>query len=135
MLAGQKIMSKQEADFVMVNLKVPKKLREEFKVAAKLEGMDLSGMLRQFMIRTIRAAKEREPENFQALIDKTDWGIQQKNIPTDPRSYEDIPQTRLFSDGSGKPVTRKKLSGAIKQDIKEATEDAIERTKRKAPRR
>jgi hypothetical protein len=64
------LMPNPETDFVMVNLKVTAKLREEFKVAAKLEGMDLSNMLRQFMIRSVRDAKEREPEAFNAELEK-----------------------------------------------------------------
>lgn len=130
MLAGQPIMTNQESDFVMVNLKVPEKLREEFKVAAKLEGMDLSGMLRQFMIRSVREIKERDPEAFRTELEKKN----KKKALTDPQ-FENIPQTRLFSDGSGKPVTRKRISGPIKKDIEDATKDAIERTKNKLSRK
>lgn len=47
------------------------------------------------------------------------------------QSYEVIPQTRLFSDGTGKPVAGKKLSRKILADIEDATNDAIERTRKK----
>jgi hypothetical protein len=49
---------------VMINLNATARLREEFRIAARLEGMDMSTMLRNFMIRTIREAKEREPGAF-----------------------------------------------------------------------
>jgi hypothetical protein len=81
MIAETYCMTEKNTDFVMVNLKVTAKLREEFKVAAKLEGMDLSNMLRQFMIRTVRDAKEREPESFQAEMEKSQ--AKQKNKSPD----------------------------------------------------
>lgn len=51
-------------DITTINLKLRVRLRDEFKVAAGLEGMDMSTMLRNFIIRTVREAKERDPGEF-----------------------------------------------------------------------
>ena len=51
-------------EIVNFNVKVREDIKDEFEIAAKLEGMDMSGMVRNFMIRTIREAKQREPEAF-----------------------------------------------------------------------
>jgi hypothetical protein len=60
-------MSKKR-DFVMFNLKVRPDLHEEFKVAASLDGLDMSNMVRQFMIRTVREAKSRDAAKFEEIL-------------------------------------------------------------------
>jgi hypothetical protein len=53
-----------QEETVTINLKVNERLRDEFRISAKLEGMDMSTMLRNFIIRTVREAKERDPDEF-----------------------------------------------------------------------
>ena len=49
---------------VLVNLRLKPKTRDEFKVAAELRGASMSGLLHQFIVKTIREEKERCPEAF-----------------------------------------------------------------------
>ena len=49
---------------VLVNLRLKPKTRDEFKVAAELRGASMSGLLHQFIVKTIREEKERTPEAF-----------------------------------------------------------------------
>jgi hypothetical protein len=64
---GLKLMAKQK-DFVMFNLKVRPELHLEFKVAAGLDGLDMSNMVRQFMIRVVREAKARDAAQFEEAL-------------------------------------------------------------------
>lgn len=62
--------------------------REEFRVAAELRGATMSGLLHQFIVRTIREEKERDPEAF-ARLKNTDLseGDQPSRQPFDPRFH------------------------------------------------
>lgn len=57
-----------ENSIVMFSFKVPSKLRDSFHAAAKAENMDASNLLRQFMTRTIREAKEHDAEAFEEAL-------------------------------------------------------------------
>jgi uncharacterized protein (DUF1778 family) len=52
---------------VLINLRLRYETREEFRVAAELRGATMSGLLHQFIVRTIREEKEREPDAFAEL--------------------------------------------------------------------
>jgi hypothetical protein len=49
---------------VLINLRLKPKTRDEFKVAAELRGASMSGLLHQFIVKTIREEKDRSPEAF-----------------------------------------------------------------------
>lgn len=55
-----KIMAKE----VMINVRLAEAVREEFKIAAELRGASMAGLLHQFIVKTIREEKEREPQAF-----------------------------------------------------------------------
>jgi len=50
---------------VLVTIRVAETVRDEFKTAAELKGATMSGLMHQFIIRTIREEKEQEPKAFQ----------------------------------------------------------------------
>lgn len=49
---------------VILNLRLEPEIRDQFALAAKLRGASMSGLLHQFIIRTIREEKEMEPQAF-----------------------------------------------------------------------
>lgn len=119
----------------------PEKLLE-FQAACDLRGVTMSSWTHQFIVRTIREEKDKDAEEFKLALERArekskkakKRAAKRKTAARkiDPESlYEHIPQTRLFSDGTGKPITGKKLSRKILADIEDATNDAIERTNRK----
>jgi hypothetical protein len=108
---------------VMLNLKVRRLLREEFKIAADMEGFDMSAMLRNFMIRTIREAKERDSEGFaQALRfhlknlsekppdangkeeKQRKTGSDFKLLPTPKEEISDMDLVALLKKKTGEPI-------------------------------
>lgn len=54
---------------VNLNIKIRESLKDEFSVAVKLEGFDMSGLLRNFMIRTVREVKAKDPQAFEAALE------------------------------------------------------------------
>lgn len=48
----------------ILNLRLRPEVREEFAVAAELRGASMSGLLHQFIVRTIREEKEAAPHAF-----------------------------------------------------------------------
>lgn len=48
----------------LVNVRLTPKVHEEFKVACELKGASMSSLMHQFIVRTIREEKEREPQAF-----------------------------------------------------------------------
>jgi hypothetical protein len=58
------IMAESDSDIVFLTIKLTRKLRKEFKAAAKVEGVDVSNTLRPFMSKYVREIKEKEPEAF-----------------------------------------------------------------------
>jgi hypothetical protein len=52
---------------VLVNVRLRPETREEFRIAAGLRGATMSSLLHQFIVRTIREEKEREPNAFPGL--------------------------------------------------------------------
>jgi uncharacterized protein (DUF1778 family) len=52
---------------VLINIRLRYETREEFRVAAELRGATMSGLLHQFIVRTIREEKERDPAAFVEL--------------------------------------------------------------------
>lgn len=49
----------------ILNLRLDPGVREEFAIAAKLRGASMSGLLHQFIVRTIREEKAEMPQAFQ----------------------------------------------------------------------
>lgn len=49
---------------VLVTIRVAENVREEFKKAAELRGSTMSGLMHQFIIRTIREEKQISPQTF-----------------------------------------------------------------------
>jgi hypothetical protein len=52
---------------VLINIRLKPETREEFRISAELRGATMSGLLHQFIVRTIREEKERDPEAFASL--------------------------------------------------------------------
>src|SRR5687767_9417302 len=52
---------------VLINIRLKPETREEFRISAELRGATMSGLLHQFIVRTIREEKERDPEAFANL--------------------------------------------------------------------
>lgn len=49
---------------VLVTIRIAESVREEFKKAAELRGSTMSGLMHQFIIRTIREEKQMSPQAF-----------------------------------------------------------------------
>lgn len=60
-------MSQAQNKEVLINIRLRHETREEFRVAAELRGATMSGLLHQFIVRTIREEKERAPDTFAKL--------------------------------------------------------------------
>jgi hypothetical protein len=67
---GYLFRSDMEEDFieVWVTIRLPKSLRQKFHAAAKVESMDASNTLRQFMNQTWREVYERNPKAFELAL-------------------------------------------------------------------
>ena len=52
---------------VLINIRLKPETREEFRISAELRGATMSGLLHQFIVRTIREEKERDPEAFASM--------------------------------------------------------------------
>jgi hypothetical protein len=48
----------------ILNLRLKPEIRDEFAIAAELRGASMSGLLHQFIVRTIREEKEQSPQSF-----------------------------------------------------------------------
>ena len=48
----------------MINVRLTPQVHEAFKMACELRGGSMSSLLHQFVVRTIREEKEREPHAF-----------------------------------------------------------------------
>jgi hypothetical protein len=70
-------MTSKESKDKLVNIRMKPLTREEFRVAAELRGATMSGLLHQFIVKTIREEKERNPEMFFDL--KIPEELQQKD--------------------------------------------------------
>lgn len=61
-------MENTDGDIVFLTIKLTRKLRVEFKAAAKVDEMDVSNALRQFMNQTVRNVKERDIDSFNSML-------------------------------------------------------------------
>lgn len=61
-------MAKSDNDMKTTILRTPKPLHQKFQAAAKVEAMDMSNMIRQFMSQTVQRVKAQEPEAFEACL-------------------------------------------------------------------
>lgn len=57
-------MSARNEQKVQINITLPLGVRENFRIAAKLHGHSMSGLVFQFILKEIREAKEQKPEAF-----------------------------------------------------------------------
>jgi hypothetical protein len=60
-------MVKKSKD-VLINFRINRRIRDEFRVAASLRGASISGLLHQFIVHTIREEKERNPKAFITML-------------------------------------------------------------------
>lgn len=67
---------------VILNLRLSPKTRHDFAIAAELRGASMSGLIHQFIVRTIREERELSPQNFQGERK----GNASQGIPVAPRS-------------------------------------------------
>lgn len=51
---------------VILNLRLSPEVRDQFAIASKLRGASMSGLIHQFIVRTIREEKELSPQSFHA---------------------------------------------------------------------
>lgn len=51
----------------ILNLRVKPEVRDEFAIAAELRGASMSGLIHQFIVRTIREEKEISPNAFHSV--------------------------------------------------------------------
>ena len=55
---------------VLVTVRIAPEVRDQFKRAAELRGSTMSGLMHQFIVRTIREEREIEPRAFKRVPDK-----------------------------------------------------------------
>lgn len=48
----------------MINVRLKPSVHDEFKIACELRGASMSSLMHQFIVRTIREEKDREPQAF-----------------------------------------------------------------------
>jgi hypothetical protein len=111
-------VSTKELKEVRINVKISPKLRTDFHTAARLRGATMSALLHQFVVKTVREEKEREPGAFIPM-------------PTGRKTAE-TNQTYLFSEGigSGKSKGRSRKIKKDEQDIKGRVRAASKKKKR-----
>lgn len=51
----------------LITVRLKEETHEEFKIAAELKGLTMSGLLHQFIVRTIREEKDTSPQSFTKL--------------------------------------------------------------------
>lgn len=52
----------------MINVRLTPQMHEAFKIACELRGASMSSSLHQFIVRTIREEKDREPQAFRETV-------------------------------------------------------------------
>jgi hypothetical protein len=58
------VNTQETTEEVQINVRLPLKVREEFRIAAKLRGLTMSGLLHQYIRKTIKEEKQSDPEPF-----------------------------------------------------------------------
>lgn len=106
---------------VLLNLKLPRDLRDDFKVAAKLRGGSMSTLIHQFVVRVIREEKEKNPAAF------ADFVPEEKAIVMSPNNQQALEILAESFDGEIDLETLRIAVAATKQ-VKEAQERANEST-------
>lgn len=53
-----------EDENVLLNLQLPRSLREDFRIVAKHEGKSMSALIHSYIVSTVRKAKSEHPEIF-----------------------------------------------------------------------
>ena len=53
----------------MINVRINEQTHNDFKVACELKGAGMAQILHQFIVRTIREERDREPEAFKTQSD------------------------------------------------------------------
>jgi antitoxin component of RelBE/YafQ-DinJ toxin-antitoxin module len=67
---------------VLLNLKISEEVRDEFKRVAELRGSTMSGLIHQFIYKTIREEKQQNPDAF------TKRELKKKETNSDTLSFE-----------------------------------------------
>jgi hypothetical protein len=110
---------------VLINIRLKPETREEFRIAAELRGASMSGLLHQFIVKTIREEKERDPQSFENIdvpsvideiadqeIDPRVYGMQNKILKRFLRSQEeksdlsDTPNLTVVNEDSAEGIKR-----------------------------
>jgi len=68
-------MDMAESENVLLNIQLPRKIRDEFRIAAKLRGQTMSSLLYQHILQTVRQEKDVSPQAF------PDYVHEEKNVP------------------------------------------------------
>lgn len=61
---GNVVVMSRRKETVLMNVEIPKDLKEDFKIAAKLRGQSMSALLHQYMVKVIREEKDLRPAAF-----------------------------------------------------------------------
>jgi hypothetical protein len=105
----------------LINFRIAKELREDFKIAAKLLGFKgMSGALYHYIVRTVSEQKTKHPDAFST-----------KSVAGDNRNSEnDIASNHLMSNGTSQPLTGEQEEMA-RRDISKAKRKARELGRKK----
>lgn len=105
-------MSEKPKNF---NIKIRDTLKLEFSVAAELEGFDMSGLIRNFMIRTVQTVKARDPQAFEAALQKAKASAEEVN-----KDENEIAIERTRGKGQLMEAPKSEYKDAIKEfDLEE----------------
>lgn len=125
---------------VRINLKINPAIRREFHAVAELRGSTVSNLIHQFIVKTIREEKERDPSGFQEALERVSEseflensnqagaGLQPKQYRPPKQQPPLIEYTGRMSDPEGIPGH---LSREAKQDLLDAREHAREKKRKK----
>lgn len=73
------------AKTVMINVRLTEETRQEFQIACELRGASMAGLLHQFIVKTIREEKQKEPHSFEkevVVYDKTQARLVKTELPS-----------------------------------------------------
>lgn len=73
----------------LINIRVKELQRDEFRVAAELRGATMSTLIHQFIVKTIREEKERDPDEFKLLLKEVRSQSEKENAATNRKEVKD----------------------------------------------
>lgn len=86
----------------MINVRLTDETHEDFKIVCELRGVSMSGALHQFIVKSIREEKEREPQAFQTTNIKP--------IASSEETIREIENIGRLDDAGRKTGRKKRVS-------------------------